>query len=446
MYPFCTWRTACDSVHWLLAAVNTATRTFTFYNSYGRHGQRKWSPALKTWLTQHIHGPWTATQGTAIQQPGTTECGTHTLLNIINHIQGAPTPDTSTIRWSHNMRIHIINTIIASGYTPDINHTYEDSADVVLIPPRKKQHCAHNGQPQPGNHNTTDTDSIPSTPAEPRKQEPSVPPPSQLTHTTAHTTPQEAHIGGAEHRRLGKRKVSARALTNTGHIIARDCLSSTSTLHWEGARNDQCEACDEGGTLTECTRCNLVWHASCLHPTPISPLRRQDAIVCSEQCWDELTTAAHGAGMQTPTRETHTTKRRFMPHKHNNNNTTHPFPLITYAGSHPPPPGPSGTATTHIEQPVVQPEQPLEDKEATTGNKRKLPDKTATSNRPTTRQRTTPITKKRKRTAGTTDTRNKKRKPTLSAHINPWTISSGILRKQSLQATRAATAASKIPP
>jgi hypothetical protein len=37
-------------------------------------------------------------------------------------------------------------------------------------------------------------------------------------------------------------------------------------------------------------------------------------------------------------------------------------------------------------------------------------------------------------------------KPTLSAHINPWTISSGILRTQSLQATRAAAAASKIPP
>jgi hypothetical protein len=121
-------------------------------------------------------------------------------------------------------------------------------------------------------------------------------------------------------------------------------------------------------------------------------------------------------------------------------------PLITYAGSHQPLPGPSGTATTHIEQPDVQPEQPSEGKEATTGNKRKLPDTTATSNRPTTRQRTTPTTKKRKRTAGTTDTRNKKRKSTLSAHINPRTMSSGILPKQSLQATRAVTTASKIPP
>jgi hypothetical protein len=24
---------------------------------------------LKTWLTKHIHGPWTAAQGTATQQP-----------------------------------------------------------------------------------------------------------------------------------------------------------------------------------------------------------------------------------------------------------------------------------------------------------------------------------------------------------------------------------------
>jgi hypothetical protein len=99
-----------------------------------------------------------------------------------------------------------------------------------------------------------------------------------------------------------------------------------------------------------------------------------------------------------------------------------------------------------MEQPAVQPEQPVEDREAMTGNKRKLPDKIATSNRPSTRQRTTPTTKKIKRTAGATDKQAKKKKPTLSAHINSWTISSGILRTQSLQATRAVAAASKIPP
>ena len=67
-----------DSAHWFLVEVNTDTTTFTFYNSYGKHGQRKWSPTFKAWLTHHMHGPWTAAQGIAPQQPGTTECGTHT--------------------------------------------------------------------------------------------------------------------------------------------------------------------------------------------------------------------------------------------------------------------------------------------------------------------------------------------------------------------------------
>ena len=39
------------------------------------------------------------------------------------------------------------------------------------------------------------------------------------------------------------------------HIVARDCVPD---LHWEKKRNDQCEACDKGGTLTEYTRCNIV--------------------------------------------------------------------------------------------------------------------------------------------------------------------------------------------
>jgi hypothetical protein len=113
-----------DSVHWFLVVVNTDTRTFTFYKSYGKHGQQKWSPTLKAWLTHHIHGPWTAAQGIATQQPGTTECGTYTLLNIIEHIPGAPSPDTSTIQWSHHMRIHIINIITASGHTTATNAAY----------------------------------------------------------------------------------------------------------------------------------------------------------------------------------------------------------------------------------------------------------------------------------------------------------------------------------
>ena len=295
-----------DSAHWFLVEVNTDTRTFTFYNSYGKHGQRKWSPTLKAWLTHHMHGPWTAAQGIAIQQPGTTECGTHTLLNIMKHIPGAPSPDTSTIHWSHHMRTHIINTITASGYTTDITDTNEDSPDVVHVQPRKKQQCTGHAQPTTRTHPqmalTTHRRRKPN-----REGQVPPPPPSPLTHNTANTTLQDTTSGRTNQRRQGKRKVSAMALTPTGHIIARDCLLHAPTLHWEGDRNDQCETCDEGGTLTECTRCNLVWHASCLHPTPIFPLRRQDAIVCGEQCWTELTTAALNAGSQAPTRDTNTT-------------------------------------------------------------------------------------------------------------------------------------------
>ena len=236
------------------------------------------------------------------------------------------------------------------------------------------------------------------------------------------------------------------ALTHTGHIIARDCLSHTPTLYWEGDRNDQCEACDEGGTLTECTRCNLVWHASCLRPTPIFPLRRQDAIVCGEQCWTELTTAALSAGSQAPTRETHTTKRRFLAHKHHTDNTTHSFPLITCAGHKQPCAATTVDATDPVEQPAVLAQQPPGSTDDNIGNKRKTLSKATLSKRPTARQRTSPPTTKRKRAAGTPDKRAKKKtKPTLSAHINPWTISSGILRTQSLRATTAAAAASKVP-
>ena len=83
-------------------------------------------------------------------------------------------------------------------------------------------------------------------------------------------------------------------------MVARDCAPD---LHWEGDRNDQCEACNQGGTLTECTRCNIVWHASCLAPPLPFPLRPQDEIVCSEECWTELVQATLAAGGTTPQRE-----------------------------------------------------------------------------------------------------------------------------------------------
>ena len=174
-----------DSAHWFLVEVNTDTRTFTFYNSSGRHGQQRWLPILKAWLIHHIHGPWAAAQGPAIQQPGTTECGTHTLLNIMKHIPGAPSPDTSTIQWSHNMRIHIINTITASDCNPDHSDTHNDAQEVELLHPNKKQQCTRRDQSSAcvGKEDNTD-DSPPATNTPHRPGTP--PPPLPLTLTTQH--------------------------------------------------------------------------------------------------------------------------------------------------------------------------------------------------------------------------------------------------------------------
>ena len=247
-------------------------------------------------------------------------------------------------------------------------------------------------------------------------------------------------------RRNGKRKVSNTTCTGTKHIIARDCLTQAHTLHWEGDRNDQCEVCDTGGTLTECTRCNIVWHASCLQPLPVFPLRRQDAIVCGEECWTELTAAAHNAGIPAPERDTYDTKRRFLANKHHTHNTTHPFPIVTCAGQQQSCPAPLVDATEPVEPTTTTQQQPGS-QDGNASNKRKAPNKAANSGRPTARRRTTPPITKRRRAAEPPDKRAKKKpKTTLSYHINPWTISSGALRTQSLRATLAAAATRKMPP
>ena len=214
-----------------------------------------------------------------------------------------PSPDTSTIQWSHDMRIHIINTITASDCNPDHSNTHDDPQEVELLQPNKKQQCTRRNLSSAYVDNKDNTaDSPPSTKTPHR---PGTPPPLTHTHHAAPVTPQGGRNGGNNHRRQGKRKVSETTCTSTEHIIARDCITHGHTLHWEGDRNDQCEVCDKGGTLTECTRCNIVWHASCLQPTPVFPLRQQDAIVCGEECWTELTAAARSAGIPAPERETH---------------------------------------------------------------------------------------------------------------------------------------------
>ena len=99
-----------DSAHWFLVEVNTDTRTFTFYNSAGRHGQQRWLLILKAWLIHHIHGPWAAAQGPAIQQPGTTECGTHPpqyheahpRSTLTRHILNTMEPQHANTHHQHN--------------------------------------------------------------------------------------------------------------------------------------------------------------------------------------------------------------------------------------------------------------------------------------------------------------------------------------------------------
>ena len=145
-----------------------------------------------------------------------------------------------------------------------------------------------------------------------------------------------------------------------------------------------------------------------------------------------------------PERETHNNKRRFLTHKHHTSNTTHSFPLVTCVGQQQPCAGTTVDATEPVEPTIQQPAGSTED---SIGNKRKTMSKASHSGRPTARRRTSPPTKKRKRAAKPPDKRAKKKsKSTLSFHINPWTISSGLLRTQSLRATIAAAAARTMPP
>jgi hypothetical protein len=125
----------------------------------------------------------------------------------------------------------------------------------------------------------------------------------------------------------------------THHMVARDCVPN---LHWEGERNDQCEACDQGGVLTERTRCNIVWHASCLAPPLHFPLRPQDEIVCSEDCWTELVQATLTAGGTEPQREDPNTSRKFLLHTpaHTSNRDTL-YPTISPPSTH------TGTSPQH---------------------------------------------------------------------------------------------------
>ena len=318
------------SKHWFIVAIDTTTMTVTFHNSAGTYGQQTWKPPLLRWLRQYTPGPWQVVQGRSPRQPGGTECGTHTLLNMIAYTNNTPQPNTSTIQWSHNMRTHILNRIVHAGYTPHTQDT-SDSPNIEILPNPTHAPTIHT---QPKTINTQYKGSIRHATRNTKNAGTSS---THTQHTHTHST-QVTHsesqqlrhpsdeTSTAKLRQLPETQVSDQHTTHT-HILARDCLTTTTTAYWEGDRNDQCEVCDKGGTLTECTRCNIVWHASCLHPIPSFPIRPQDAIVCGQACWLELTDNLRQEGKPPPTAE-HNTTRQFLPRTHNTTNKTHSFPLV----------------------------------------------------------------------------------------------------------------------
>jgi hypothetical protein len=172
--------------------------------------------------------------------------------------------------------------------------------------------------------------------------------------------------------------------------------------------------------------------SSCLHPIPPFPIRTQDAIVCGQACWLELTEALRQEGMPHPTAE-HKTTRQLLPRSLNTTNTTHSFPLVTYP-----------TAKTPVQQRTsveraddVPDSRPTPKRHRITSPTKKrardsdppepLPKKSKPTPRGTNRKRATSIQVPKK------PGRRKKQK--LSPHINPWTINSGRLRRLSAQDT-----------
>ena len=232
----------------------------------------------------------------------------------MHHIPHMVSPDTSTLQWSSNLRTHLINTIA--------HITHPATVTDMGGPPTESDTTLEGCTPAPVHSRpSTNVDTI----TKETKHTPAPPPsssPPLITHTPPanrgrkRSTPTPDEDGRAR----GTRRHKVRDTTTgdhqhtqprapTHHTVARDCVPD---LHWEGERNDQCEACDQGGVLTECTRCNIVWHASCLAPPLPFPLRPQDEIVCSEECWNELVQATLTAGGTEPQREDPKTSRKFL--------------------------------------------------------------------------------------------------------------------------------------
>ena len=398
--------------HWFLAKINNVTKTVEYYNSAGTCGQDKWTHIIQPWLIRMATGPWRTLQAQSPQQPGSTECGTHLLLNVIRHIPTVDIPDTTTILWSKNMRTHLTNFLGRLGLIDEGTQAQSSDEDVEHIPRPTKRRTEHahisvgtkratphtptslkNRHTKRTRQTHTKHHGNSGAPAPLAHALPPPPPPSPSPRTggpakrsriqvSTLTQTQAAH----ENTQPTKRHKHT-THPPTGHIVARDCLTKALNPHWEGDRNDQCQACDAGGTLTECTRCNIVWHASCLQPPLPFPLRTQDAIVCGNACWAELTEELLTRGEPEPTQENPLHTPKLLPRRHSETTSTpHNYPSITT-------PTPQGDSAT----------EPSTHDATTRGQKRK-----ARGQR-----------------------KGKRKQPRLSAHINPWTINSSQKRKQS---------------
>ena len=158
--------------------------------------------------------------------------------------------------------------------------------------------------------------------------------------------------------------------------------------------------------MTECTRCNIVWHASCLQPPLPFPLRKQDAIVCGDACWAELMDESKTRGAPEPVKEDPLNSLRFLSRRHSDTTpTTQNYSSVTSRT----PQGDSPGCSTTSKQ--GQQGAPPTAEATTRGRKRRA----------------------RGQRQGT------KKKPRLSAHINPWTINSSRTRQQSLMTTPVAS-------
>jgi hypothetical protein len=74
--------------------------------------------------------------------------------------------------------------------------------------------------------------------------------------------------------------------------VIRSC-TVPKPLYWWGEfdRNSVCNLCDsKGGSMLDCARCNIVFHARCISKS-LKDLAERDVLLCCEECVKEFDTA-----------------------------------------------------------------------------------------------------------------------------------------------------------